>query len=104
MGSFQGSPGRSAAEKVDLALERQLGDMLVNMSRDGMIDAARRVCWWSGAALSQETCLRFNLPVPALVWVRLLSVTAWTCSPAVLAGPWARWFRFRVLKRCASRI
>ncbi len=72
--------------KVDLALERQLGDMLVNMSRDGMIDAAHDVSAGGLAA----TCRRLacvSTPVPALVWVRLLSVTAWTCSPCCSRSP-----------------
>ena len=46
--------------KVDLALERQLGDMLVNMSRDGMIDAAHDVSAGGLAAALSEACLRFN--------------------------------------------
>ena len=46
--------------KVDLALERQLGDMLVNMSRDGMIDAAHDVSAGGLAAALVEACLRFN--------------------------------------------
>ena len=46
--------------KVDLAIERQLGDMLVNMSRDGMIDAAHDVAAGGLAAALAEACLRFN--------------------------------------------
>ena len=46
--------------KVDLAVERQLGDMLVNMSRDGMIDAAHDVAAGGLAAALAEACLRFN--------------------------------------------
>ncbi|MBM7052168.1 phosphoribosylformylglycinamidine synthase subunit PurL [Rothia sp. ZJ1223] len=46
--------------KVDLALERTLGDMLVNMSRDGMIDAAHDVATGGLAATLVESCLRFG--------------------------------------------
>ena len=46
--------------KVDLAVERQLGDMLVNMSRDGMIDAAHDVAAGGLAAALAEACLRFS--------------------------------------------
>ncbi len=46
--------------KVDLALERTLGDMLVNMSRDGMIDAAHDVAAGGLAATLVESCLRFG--------------------------------------------
>ena len=43
-----------------MALERQLGDMLVNMSRDGMIDAAHDVSAGGLAAALVEACLRCN--------------------------------------------
>jgi phosphoribosylformylglycinamidine synthase II len=47
--------------KVDLAAERQLGDMLVNMSRDGMIDSAHDVAQGGLAASLAEACLRFGV-------------------------------------------
>lgn len=47
--------------KVDLAQEKLLGDMLVNMSRDGMIDAAHDVSAGGLAAALAEACLRFNV-------------------------------------------
>ncbi|WP_129656728.1 phosphoribosylformylglycinamidine synthase subunit PurL [Rothia halotolerans] len=47
--------------KVDLAAERQLGDMLVNMSRDGMIDSAHDVAQGGLAASLSEACLRFGV-------------------------------------------
>lgn len=47
--------------QVDLAAERLLGDMLVNMSRDGMIDAAHDLSSGGLAAALVEGCLRFGV-------------------------------------------
>ncbi|MFW0108866.1 phosphoribosylformylglycinamidine synthase subunit PurL [Rothia sp. P7181] len=47
--------------QVNLAQEKLLGDMLVNMSRDGMIDAAHDVSSGGIAAAVAEACLRFNV-------------------------------------------
>lgn len=47
--------------KVDLAAEKLLGDLLVNMSRDGMIDAAHDVSAGGLAAALAEGCLRFGV-------------------------------------------
>ncbi|MFW0185441.1 phosphoribosylformylglycinamidine synthase subunit PurL [Rothia sp. CCM 9418] len=47
--------------QVNLAQEKLLGDMLVNMSRDGMIDAAHDVSAGGIAAAVAEACLRFNV-------------------------------------------
>ncbi|GAA2112811.1 phosphoribosylformylglycinamidine synthase subunit PurL [Kocuria atrinae] len=47
--------------KVDLKKERTLGDMLVNMSRDGMIDAAHDVSEGGLAATLSEMALRFGV-------------------------------------------
>lgn len=47
--------------KVDLQKERTLGDMLVNMSRDGMIDAAHDVSEGGLAATLSEMALRFGV-------------------------------------------
>ncbi|MBD2763963.1 phosphoribosylformylglycinamidine synthase subunit PurL [Kocuria sp. cx-455] len=47
--------------KVDLKRERTLGDMLVNMSRDGMIDAAHDVSEGGLAATLSEMALRFGV-------------------------------------------
>lgn len=46
---------------VDLKQERILGDMLVNMSRDGMIDAAHDVSEGGLAATLSEMALRFGV-------------------------------------------
>ena len=47
--------------RVDLKQERTLGDMLVNMSRDGMIDAAHDVSEGGLAASLSEMALRFGV-------------------------------------------
>lgn len=47
--------------KVDLAAEKLLGDLLVNMSRDGLIDAAHDVSAGGLAAALSEACLRFGV-------------------------------------------
>lgn len=47
--------------KVDLAKEKLLADLLVNMSRDGMIDAAHDVSAGGLAAALSEACLRFGV-------------------------------------------
>lgn len=72
--------------KVDLALERQLGDMLVNMSRDGMIDAAHDVsagglatAWWRPACASTIGA-RIGLG-------EVVERDGLTCSPAGVPGP-----------------
>ncbi|WP_309124838.1 phosphoribosylformylglycinamidine synthase subunit PurL [Kocuria sp.] len=45
---------------VDLAQEKLLGDLLINMSRDGMIDAAHDVAEGGLAATLAEMALRFD--------------------------------------------
>jgi phosphoribosylformylglycinamidine synthase II len=47
--------------RVDLAQEKLLGDMLVNMSRDGMIDAAHDLSQGGLAAALADACLRFGV-------------------------------------------
>ncbi|MEZ2391258.1 phosphoribosylformylglycinamidine synthase subunit PurL [bacterium RCC_150] len=47
--------------KVDLALERQLGEILVNASRDGMIDAAHDLSEGGLAAALVESALRYGV-------------------------------------------
>ena len=47
--------------KVDLKKERLLGELLVNMSRDGMIDAAHDVSGGGLAATLSEMVLRFGV-------------------------------------------
>lgn len=47
--------------RVDLAQEKLLGDMLVNMSRDGMIDAAHDLSQGGLAAALADSCLRFGV-------------------------------------------
>ena len=47
--------------RVDLARERVLGDMLINMSRDGMIDAAHDVAEGGLGATLAEMALRFGV-------------------------------------------
>lgn len=47
--------------KVDLAVEKELGDILVNLSRDGMIDSAHDVSSGGLIAALSEACLRFNV-------------------------------------------
>ena len=46
---------------VDLAQEKLLGDLLINMSRDGMIDAAHDVAEGGLAATLAEMALRFGV-------------------------------------------
>ena len=46
---------------MDLAREKLLGDILVNMSRDGMIDSAHDVAAGGLAATLAEACLRFGV-------------------------------------------
>ncbi|MFI7582855.1 phosphoribosylformylglycinamidine synthase subunit PurL [Kocuria sp. M1N1S27] len=46
---------------VDLAREKLLGDLLINMSRDGMIDAAHDVAEGGLAATLAEMALRFDV-------------------------------------------
>ncbi|CAL8899895.1 phosphoribosylformylglycinamidine synthase subunit PurL [Kocuria varians] len=55
-GHLGGTPPR-----VDLQKERVLGDMLINMSRDGMIDAAHDVAEGGLAATLAEMALRFGV-------------------------------------------
>ncbi|CEA06981.1 Phosphoribosylformylglycinamidine synthase 2 [Arthrobacter saudimassiliensis] len=47
--------------KVDLAQEKLLGELLINASRDGMIDAAHDVSEGGLAAALSEMALRFNV-------------------------------------------
>ncbi|WP_030015474.1 phosphoribosylformylglycinamidine synthase subunit PurL [Curtobacterium sp. S6] len=47
--------------RVDLAREKLLGDILVNMSRDGMIDAAHDLSQGGLAAALADSCLRFGV-------------------------------------------
>ncbi|WP_081994083.1 phosphoribosylformylglycinamidine synthase subunit PurL [Kocuria sp. ZOR0020] len=46
--------------QVDLTQEKLLGELLINMSRDGMIDAAHDVSEGGLAATLAEMCLRFG--------------------------------------------
>ncbi|WP_427016210.1 phosphoribosylformylglycinamidine synthase subunit PurL [Pseudarthrobacter sp. P1] len=46
--------------KVDLAAERALGEILINASRDGMVDAAHDLSEGGLAAALVESALRFN--------------------------------------------
>ena len=55
-GHLGGTPPR-----VDLGRERTLGDMLINMSRDGMIDAAHDVAEGGLGATLAEMALRFGV-------------------------------------------
>jgi len=52
---------------VDLAVERALGEILVNASRDGMVDAAHDLSDGGLAQALVEACLRFG--VGARVWL-----------------------------------
>ncbi|WP_423183241.1 phosphoribosylformylglycinamidine synthase subunit PurL [Arthrobacter sp. NyZ413] len=47
--------------KVDLSLERQLGEILINASRDGMIDAAHDLSEGGLAAALVESSLRYGV-------------------------------------------
>ncbi|MDQ6753944.1 MAG: phosphoribosylformylglycinamidine synthase subunit PurL [Actinomycetota bacterium] len=47
--------------KADLGLERQLAEILVNASRDGMVDAAHDLSEGGLAATLAESALRFNV-------------------------------------------
>ncbi|GAB3563513.1 phosphoribosylformylglycinamidine synthase subunit PurL [Spelaeicoccus albus] len=55
---------------VDLAAERELGEILINASRDGMIDAAHDLSEGGLAQALVEGCLRFG--VGARVWLEEL--------------------------------
>ncbi|WP_434617177.1 phosphoribosylformylglycinamidine synthase subunit PurL [Arthrobacter sp. A5] len=47
--------------KADLSLERQLGEILINASRDGMVDSAHDLSEGGLAAVLVESSLRFNV-------------------------------------------
>ncbi|MDQ6740481.1 MAG: phosphoribosylformylglycinamidine synthase subunit PurL, partial [Actinomycetota bacterium] len=47
--------------KVDLSLERQLGEILINASRDGMVDSAHDLSEGGLVAVLVESSLRFNV-------------------------------------------
>lgn len=47
--------------KVDLSIERQLGEILINASRDGMIDAAHDLSEGGLAAALVESALRYGV-------------------------------------------
>ena len=59
-------PGR-APPAVDLEAERELAEILVNVSRDGLVDAAHDISDGGLAQALVESCLRFG--VGARVWV-----------------------------------
>jgi len=84
--------------RVDLAAERQLGEILVNASRDGLIDAAHDLSDGGLAQALVEACLFGG--VGARIVLPRSSSRSWRCSPNPPRGPsWP----CRARKRCASR-
>jgi phosphoribosylformylglycinamidine synthase len=90
--------------KVDLAAERELADILVNASRDGLIDAAHDLSDGGLAQALVESCLRRG--VGARVWfpdeldpfVALFSESA---ARAIVAVPRSEEVRFTDM--CSAR-
>ena len=95
--------------RVDLDVERQLAEILVNASRDGLVDAAHDLSDGGLAAALAEACLRFG--VGARVWLEELcerdGVDAFTAlfsestARAVVAVPRSEEVRFTDM--CTAR-
>lgn len=88
---------------LDLAAEKLLAELLINASRDGMIDAAHDL----SEAASPLPCPIWpcaSASAPASAWARSASAMAWTClphcSPKARHAPSLAW---PGAKRCASR-
>ncbi|HSK56565.1 MAG TPA: AIR synthase-related protein, partial [Jiangellales bacterium] len=89
---------------VDLGRERQLADILVNASRDGMLDAAHDVSDGGVAQAVVESCLRYGMG--ARVWVPdgldpFVFLFAESAGRAVVAVPRSEEVRFTDM--CTAR-
>ena len=83
---------------VDLAAERELADILVNASRDGLVDAAHDLSDGGLAQALVESCLRHG--VGARVWLPGgRSTRSSRCSPSRRRG---RSWPCRAARRCGS--
>ena len=90
--------------QVDLAAERQLGDILINASRDGLIDAAHDLSDGGLAQALVEACLRNG--VGARVWVPdeldpFVALFSESAARAVVAVPRSEEVRFTDM--CGAR-
>ncbi|HET8718542.1 MAG TPA: phosphoribosylformylglycinamidine synthase subunit PurL [Nocardioidaceae bacterium] len=90
--------------RVDLAAEKQLADILVNASRDGLIDAAHDLSDGGLAQALVESCLRHD--VGARVWVPdeldpFVALFSESAARAIVAVPRSEEVRFTDM--CAAR-
>jgi thiamine monophosphate kinase len=86
---------------VDLDRERQLGQILVNASRDGLVDAAHDLSDGGLAVALAEASLRHG--VGARIWTPSASVTGSTRSrPCSASRPAGRSWRCPARRRCGS--
>jgi phosphoribosylformylglycinamidine synthase len=89
---------------VDLAVERQLADILVNVSRDGLVDAAHDLSDGGLAQALVESCLRND--VGARVWLPdgldpFVALFSESAGRAIVAVPRSEEVRFTDM--CAAR-
>ena len=90
--------------RVDLAAERQLADILVNASRDGLVDAAHDLSEGGLAQALTESCLRHG--VGARVWLPdeldpFVALFSESAARAVVAVPRSEEVRFTDM--CSAR-
>ncbi len=90
--------------QVDLAAERELGDILVNASRDGLIDAAHDISDGGLAQALVESCLRRG--IGARVWLPdevepFVALFAESAGRAIVAVPRSEEIRFTDM--CTAR-
>jgi phosphoribosylformylglycinamidine synthase len=90
--------------RVDLAAERQLADILVNASRDGLVDAAHDLSEGGLAQALVECCLRYG--VGARVWLpdgldSFVALFSESAGRAVVAVPRSEEVRFTDM--CSAR-
>ncbi len=90
--------------QVDLAAEKELADILVNASRDGLIDAAHDLSEGGLAQAVVESCLRYG--VGARLWLpdgldRFVALFSESAGRAVVAVPRSEEVRFTDM--CSAR-
>jgi phosphoribosylformylglycinamidine synthase len=98
-GHLGGTPPR-----VDLAAEKELGDILVNASRDGLVDAAHDLSDGGLAQALVESCLRHG--IGARVWLpddldAFVALFSESAGRAIVAVPRSEEVRFTDM--CAAR-
>ena len=98
-GHLGGTPPR-----VDLAAEKELGDILVNASRDGLVDAAHDLSDGGLAQALVESCLRRG--IGARVWLpddldAFVALFSESAGRAIVAVPRSEEVRFTDM--CAAR-